>query len=115
MSSKLIVTNLSRIHEYQVILNGRIADEVFPLQSVTVEIPPGEYALSFKESEEAELPTMCKSIDMVVEEGKEFQLSVTTKNFSIQIYDGQGTQLNGKSGFLCGYVADGVHVDNPIA
>jgi hypothetical protein len=41
-------------------------------------------------------------------------LKILTEDFSIRIYDEQGTHLNGKRGFLCGQVGDGVHVENPI-
>jgi hypothetical protein len=114
MASKLIINNQSRTNDYRVILNGADAGDVFPLRSVAIDVPPGEHELSFREVGESDLPTACKPIHMIIENEKTLELSVSTKHFSIQIHDHQGTLLNGKHGFLCGRICDGVRIDNPI-
>ena len=114
MASKLIINNQSRTHDYRVLLDGTDAGDVFPLRNVAIDVPPGEHELSFSEVGESDLPTSCKPIHMTIKDEKTLELYVSTKHFSIQIHDHQGTLLNGKHGFLCGRICDGVHIDNPI-
>lgn len=115
MSSKLIITNLSRLFNYTIFLDGSAMGEVSPLAPVTITIEPGNYELSFKDSDVDNLPTNCKPICIIIEDGKTLHLNVTTEDFSIRIYDEQGTHLNGKRGFLCGKIAEGIRIENPIA
>ena len=114
MTAKLTVTNSSRTHEYAIVLNGENRGEVFPLKATTIEIPPGGYELGFKDIDAGDLPTLCKPIHMTIDDAITLELRVVTKNFSIQIYDSAGTHLNGKHGFLCGRVCEGVRIENPI-
>jgi hypothetical protein len=115
MSSILEVTNLDRYDEYRLVLNRKDSVEVFPLKSVTAEILPGEYDLSFRRVSEEEIPSTCKPIRIVIQDGKALSLQVMTQNLAIKIFDGEGNHLNGRYGFLCGKLADGVYCENPIA
>jgi hypothetical protein len=114
MTSEIIIENISRHFNYAIILDGRDAGEVFPLKTHSIVVEPGTYELSFKDSDTENLPTKCKPIEITIAEGRTLPLKVTTRDFSIRIYDEHGTHLNGKRGFLCGTVADGIHIDNPI-
>lgn len=114
MASKLIIHNQSRTHDYRVVLDGTDAGDVFPLRSIAIDVAPGEHQLSFREVGENNLPTACKPIHMTIEDEKTLELSVSTKHFSIQIHDHQDTLLNGRHGFLCGRICDGVRIDNTI-
>lgn len=114
MASKLTITNLSRHFSYIILLNGHESGEVFSLQTTTLTIEPEKYELSFKDSDADNLPTNCKPIQITIADGKSLHLKVLTEDFSIRIYDEQGTHLNGKRGFLCGQVCEGVHIENPI-
>jgi hypothetical protein len=114
MSSELIITNLSRLFNYTILLNDRAIGEISPVEPGAITIEPGNYELSFKDSDLDNLPTNCKPICITIEDGKKLHLNVTTEDFSIRIYDGQGTHLNGKRGFLCGKIAEGVRIENPI-
>jgi hypothetical protein len=114
MASKLIIHNQSRTHDYRVVLDSTDAGDVFPLRSIAIDVPPGEHQLSFREVGENDLPTACKPIHMTIEDEKTLELSVSTKHFSIQIHDRQDTLLNGRHGFLCGRICDGVRIDNTI-
>jgi hypothetical protein len=57
---------------------------------------------------------MCKPIQVKIDDCKSVHLRIIADNFAIGIYDDKGTQLNAMHGFLCGSVADGVRIDNPI-
>jgi hypothetical protein len=114
VTSKLTITNQDHSCEYIAVLNDSEAATLFPLQTETLEIESGQYELSFRESDAAEVPGSCKPISFTIAEGKTLPLNVATKLFTILILDSQGNQLNGKHGFLCGQVADGVYVENPI-
>ncbi|HUL00178.1 MAG TPA: hypothetical protein VLX29_04905 [Nitrospirota bacterium] len=115
MASKLIITNLSRHFNYTILLNGHESGGVFPLQTTSLTIEPGKHELSFKDSDADNLPTHCKPIQITIADGKTLNLKVLTEDFSIRIYDEQGTHLNGKRGFLCGQISDGIHIENPIS
>jgi hypothetical protein len=115
MASKMIFSNLSRNDDYTILLNGRVSSAISPLKTDTVDLEPGEYELSVQGSNEEGLPSMCKPIQVTMEDGKTVHLKILARHFAIGIYDEQGTQLNGKCGFLCGSVAEGVYVDNPIS
>jgi hypothetical protein len=115
MASKIIFSNLSRNDDYTILLNGQVSGTVLPLQTNTIDLEPGEYELFVKGSNEEGLPSMCKPIQMTMADGKTVHLNIEARHFAIGIYDEQGTLLNGKSGFLCGSVADGVYIDNPIS
>jgi hypothetical protein len=115
MASEIIIENLSRHFNYTIFLNGCIAGEVFPLKTHSITVEAGKYELSFKDSDADNIPTNCKPIQITLADGKTLDLKVTTEDFSIRIYGEHGTHLNGKRGFLCGYIADGIHIENPIA
>jgi hypothetical protein len=115
MASKMIFSNLSRNDDYTILLNGQIRGTVLPLKTITIDVEPGEYELDVKGSNEEGLPSMCKPICIRMKDGKSVHLKIVAQHFAIGIYDEKGTQLNDKHGFLCGYVADGVHIDNPIS
>jgi hypothetical protein len=114
MASKLTITNISRHFNYTILFNGNESGEVFSLQTATLTIEPGKHELYFKDSDTDNLPTHCKPIQITIADGITLNLKVLTEDFSIRIYDEQGTQLNGKRGFLCGQVGDGIHIENPI-
>jgi hypothetical protein len=115
MASKIIFSNLSRNDDYTILLNGQNRGMVLPLKTITIDMEPGEYELDVKGSNEEGLPSMCKPIQIRIEDCKSVHLQIDAQHFAIGIYDEKGTQLNATHGFLCGYVADGVHVDNPIS
>ncbi|MCX5848185.1 MAG: hypothetical protein NTW65_01865 [Deltaproteobacteria bacterium] len=115
MASKIIFSNLSRNDDYTILLNGQIRDTILPLKTNTIDVEPGEYELDVKGSNEEGLPSMCKPIQVKIGDGKTVHLKIVAQHFAIGIFDEKGTQLNEKHGFLCGYVADGVHIDNPIS
>jgi hypothetical protein len=114
MVAKLTITNLSRHFSYIILLDGHEDGELFSLQTVSVDIEPGKHELAFKDSDTDNLPTNCKPIQITIADGRSLHLKILTEDFSIRIYDERGTHLNGKRGFLCGQVGDGVHVENPI-
>ncbi|MDD5167657.1 MAG: hypothetical protein PHN75_02490 [Syntrophales bacterium] len=115
MASTIIFSNLSRNDDYTIILNGQVRGAVSPLKTDAIDLEPGEYELSILGSNDEGLPSLCKPIQVTLEDGKTVHLNVVAKHFAIGIFDEQGTQLNAKCGFLCGSVADGVYVDNPIS
>jgi hypothetical protein len=89
--------------------------QVLPLKTNTIDLDPGKYELDIKGSNEEGLPSMCKPIQVKIDDCKSVHLQIVARHFAIGIYDEKGTQLNAKHGFLCGSVADGVHIDNPIS
>ena len=115
MASKIIFSNLSRSDDYTILLNGHASGTITPLKTNTVDLEPGEYELSVQGSNEEGLPSMCKPIQVKMADNRTVHLKVDARNFAIGIYDDEGTQLNATHGFLCGTIADGVYVDNPIA
>jgi hypothetical protein len=115
MASKIIFSNLSRTDDYTILLNGQDRGIVLPLKTNTIDVEPGEYELDIKGSNEEGLPSMCKPIQVRIADDKTVHLQIVAQHFAIGIYDEKGTRLNDKHGFLCGTVADGVHIDNPIA
>jgi hypothetical protein len=114
MASKIIISNLSRTDDYTILLNGQVRGTVLPLKTNTIDLEPGEYELYIEGNNEEGLPTMCKPIKVKIDDCKSVHLRIITDNFAIGIYDDKGTQLNALHGFLCGSVADGVRIDNPI-
>ncbi|MGO9137617.1 MAG: hypothetical protein ACLP9S_19375 [Syntrophales bacterium] len=114
MGAELTITNLSRHFSYIILLDGSDDGELFSLQTTSLTIEPGRHELSFKDPDTDNLPTNCKPIQITIADGRSLHLKILTEDFSIRIYDEQGTHLNGKRGFLCGQVGDGVHVENPI-
>jgi hypothetical protein len=115
MASRLTITNISRHFNYTILFDENESGEVFSLQTAILTIEPGKHELSFKDSDTDNLPTHCKPIRITIADGKTLNLKVLTEDFSIRIYDEQGTHLNGKRGFLCGQVGEGIHIENPIA
>ena len=115
MASIIIFSNLSRTDDYTILLNGQDRGTVLPLKTNTIDVEPGEYELDVKGSNEEGLPSMCKPIQVRIADGKTVHLQIVAQHFAIGIYDEKGTRLNDKHGFLCGTVADGVHIDNPIS
>jgi len=115
MASIIIFSNLSRTDDYTILLNGQNMGTVLPLKTNTIDVEPGEYELDIKGSNEEGLPSMCKPIQVRIADGKTVHLQIVAQHFAIGIYDEKGTRLNDKHGFLCGTVADGVHIDNPIS
>jgi hypothetical protein len=114
MAARIAIKNENRTEDYQFIVNGEIKGVVASLAGEVFEVEPGAYDLSFAESNEAEIPTVCKPIRLTIEEGRELRLRVLTKLFTIEILDEEGTILNGKHGFLCGHMGEGVYVENTI-
>ncbi|MEI7670637.1 MAG: hypothetical protein ACOYOS_16625 [Syntrophales bacterium] len=115
MASKIIFSNISRSDDYTVLLNDHASATITPLKTTMVDLEPGEYELSVQGSNEEGLPSMCKPIQVRMADNRTLHLKIDSRNFAIGIYDEQGTQLNATHGFLCGTIADGVHIDNPIA
>lgn len=114
MASKITFSNLSRNDDYTILLNGQDMGTVLPLKTIAIDVEPGEYELDVKGSNEEGLPSMCKPIHIRIKDEKSVHLKIVAEHFAVGIYDEKGTQLNEKNGFLCGYIADGVHIDNPI-
>jgi len=115
MASRIVVSNLSRVDDYTLLLNGQPRVTVRPLKSDEISVEPGEYELSVKGENEEGLPNVCKPIVIKIDDERTVRLNIEAKHLSIGIYDETGTQLNAVHGFLCGYIANGVHIDNPIA
>ena len=114
MAATITIANSDRYDEYVLLIDGEGKADVFPLASVTVEVPPGTHTVSFRSKAETELPLTCKSIRVTMKDRASFSLQVRTQNLAIRIFDTQECQLNAEHGFLCGRVAEGVHVENPI-
>ncbi|MDQ5984446.1 MAG: hypothetical protein CSYNP_00141 [Syntrophus sp. SKADARSKE-3] len=114
MASRIIFSNLSRNDDYTILINGQASVTVLPLKTNAIDLEPGEYELNVEGSNEEGLPTICKPIQVTMEDRKTVHLQVIAHHFAIGIYDDKGTQLNARHGFLCGSVADGVYIDNPI-
>jgi hypothetical protein len=113
MASKIIFSNLSRNDDYTILLNGQDMGTIFPLKAITVDVENGRYELDVKGSNEEGLPSMCNPVQITIADGKNVHLKIVALHFAIGIYDEKGKQLNDKDGVFCGYVADGVHIDNP--
>ena len=94
MASKMIFSNLSRTDDYTILLNGQDMGTVLPLKTNTIDVEPGEYELSVQGSNEEGLPSMCRPIQVKLEDNRTVHLKVDARNFAIGIYDEQGTQLN---------------------
>jgi hypothetical protein len=114
MSATIALTNLDRHYEYTLILNGAQSAILPPLKSLSIDVPPGKYELSFQAKSDNELPVECKPIQVTIQDKKTLALQVDTVNLSVRVLDAEGTQLNGKLGFLCGKCGEGVYVENPI-
>jgi hypothetical protein len=114
MASRIVVSNLSRVDDYTLLLNGQPRVTVHPLKSDEIGFEAGEYELSVTGDNEEGLPNVCKPIFIKIDDGRTVRLSVEAKNIAIGIYDETGTQLNAVHGFLCGSIAEGVHIENPI-
>lgn len=113
MASKIVFSNLSRSDDYTILLNGQEAGKVLPLKTMTIEVEKGKYDLDVKGNNEEGLPSMCRPVQITMADNKTFHLQLVALHFAIGIYDEKGTQLNDHQGVLCGYIADGVHIDNP--
>ncbi len=114
MSATITLTNLDRHYEYTLLLNGEQRALLPPLKSLSIDVPPGKYELSFQAKSDHELPVECKPIQVTIQDKRSLVLQVHTVNLSVKILDAEGTQLNGKLGFLCGKCGEGVYVENPI-
>ena len=114
MGSRIVVSNLSRIDDYTLLLNGQPRVKVNPLKSDTIEVEAGKYDVSVQAENEEGLPFLCKPIVMKIDEGKTVHLNIDAQHLAVGIYDEDGTQLNSRHGFLCGKVAEGVYVEHPI-
>ncbi len=114
MASKIIFSNLSRTDDYTILLNNQNRGTIQPLKTETIDLEPGKYDLYIKGENEEGLPNMCKPIQVTIDDSKTVHLKIVAQDFTIGIYDEKGTQLNAQKGFLCGFVAEGFHVDNPI-
>ncbi|HTZ38702.1 MAG TPA: hypothetical protein VMB77_00990 [Syntrophales bacterium] len=114
MSARIDLTNLDRHYEYTLILDREQRATLPPLKRLGIDVVPGKYELSFLAKSDDELPVECKPIQVTIQDGKALALQVNTVNLSVRILDSEGTQLNGKLGFLCGKCGDGVYVENPI-
>jgi hypothetical protein len=115
MASQIIFSNLSRNDDYTILLGGQASGTVLPLKTITIDVEPGKYELNISGSNDEGLPSMCKPVQVTIKDGKSVHLRIVAEHFAIGIYDEKGTQLNAKQGFLCGSVADGVRIDNPIS
>ncbi len=115
MTSRIAVSNLSRADDYTLLLNGQPRITVHPLKSGEISVEAGEYELSVKGENEEGLPSACKPILMKIDDGRAVRFNIEARHLSIGIYDETGAQLNAVHGFLCGLIADGVYVDNPIS
>lgn len=113
MNSKIIFSNLSRNDDYTILLNGREMGTVLPLKNITVDVEEGKYKLDVKGSNEEGLPSTCKPVQIMIADSKTANIKIVALHFAIGIYDERGTQLNDHNGVRCGYIADGVHIDNP--
>lgn len=114
MASQFIITNASRTGAYELMLNGRISGVIQPLATETFDLEPGKYEVAFRESDPSEVPTTCKPIQVTIDDEKALHLRIVTHFFAIDILDAEDTILNGKHGFLCGHLGDGVYVENTI-
>ena len=114
MASQIIFSNLTRNDDYTILL-GQDRGTLLPLKTNTIDLEPGKYELDIKGSNEEGLPSMCKPIQVTIKDCKSVHLRIVAEHFTIGIYDEKGTQLNARHGFLCGSIADGVHIDNPIS
>lgn len=114
MAAQFAITNENKTDDYQFILNGEIKGFVASLAREIFEVEPGVYEVSFEEGDQADIPTSCKPIQVTIEDGRELRLRVLTNLFTIEILDEEGTILNGKHGFLCGHMGEGVYVENTI-
>ena len=114
MTAKIVVSNMSRIDDYTLVLNGQPRVTVHPLQSDEIDVEAGKYELTVQGENEEGLPSACKAILMKIDNERTVSLSIEAKQLSIGIYDESGTQLNASRGFLCGSIADGVYAENPI-
>ncbi len=114
MSATIALTNLDRHYEYTLLLNGAESATLPPLKSLSIDVPSGKYELSFRAKSDDELPVECKPIQITIQDKRTLALQVNTVNLSVRILDADGTQLNGKLGFLCGKCGEGVYVENPI-
>jgi len=115
MASQIIFSNLSRNDDYTILLNGQDRGTVLPLKTNTIDLEPGKYELNIKGSNEEGLPSVCKPIQVTIKDCKSVHLQIDARHFAIGIYDEKGTQLNARHGFLCGSIADGVRINNPIS
>jgi len=113
MASQIIFSNLSRSDDYSILLNGQEVGKVLPLKNITIDVEKGEYELDVRGSNEEGLPSMCKPIQIKIDDGKTIHLQIVAPHFAIGIYDEKGNQLNDNHDFICGYIADGVHINNP--
>jgi hypothetical protein len=114
MSANIALTNLDRHYAYTLVLNGMEGGTLLPLKRLSIDVAPGKYELSFQAKSDDELPVECKPIQVTIQDRRILSLQVNTVNLSVRILDADGTQLNGKLGFLCGRCGDGVYVENPI-
>ena len=114
MSATIALTNLDRHYEYALILNGAQSAILPPLKNLSIDVPAGKYKLSIQAKSDDELPVECKPIQVTIQDKRTLALQVNTVNLSVRVLDAEGTQLNGKLGFLCGKCGEGVYVENPI-
>jgi hypothetical protein len=114
MAVRFAVTNSNKTEDYQLILNRQIVGNIASLSREIFEVEPGIYEVLFAESEQADIPTSCKPVQVTIEDGRELRLVVLTNLFTIEIRDEEGTVLNGQHGFLCGHMGEGVYVENTI-
>ncbi len=115
MASTIIFSNLSRSDDYTILLGGQDRGTVMPLKTITIDLEPGKYELNISGSNDEGLPSMCKPVQVTIKDGKSVHLRIVADHFTIGIYDEKGTQLNARRGFLCGSIADGVRIENPIS
>jgi hypothetical protein len=113
MASQIIFSNLSRSDDYSILLNGQEVGKVLPLKTITIDVEEGRYELDVRGSNEEGLPSMCKPVQITIDDCKTVHLQIVAPHFAIGIYDEKGNQLNDHHGFTCGYIADGVHINNP--
>ena len=114
MTCQLIATNLSRYYDYTLVLNGSDSIEIAPLRTASIDIEAGEYEVSVRAKPVDDLTGVCKPIHVKIEDGSVIRIQIDTRNVAIDIFDEQGTLLNGRHGFICGHISEGVYVNNLI-
>ena len=99
MASKIIFSNLSRNDDYTILLNGQARGTVLPLKTNTIDLDPGKYELDIKGSNEEGLPSMCKPIQVKIDDCKSVHLQIVAQHFAIGIYDEKGNAVECQAWF----------------
>lgn len=114
MDAKLTVSNRSRTDDFTLLLDGHPVLTVRPLATEEVDVSAGQYSVAVQGANEEGLPLTCKAVQMKIAEGSSARLHIDARQLAIALYDDEGTELNAERGFLCGSIAAGVYIENPI-